>query len=680
MYYLVDHLTIDQLNRFSLPNTKRFMYFLFFYWLQFLYHQSYGMLLSVIIFQHSHSSLLLITISQAIVLLFQLFNNNILVTVQRIHFQLFQIIGDYLISLRFIYDGVLYSYYGIGTCDYSLLDKHYYSIIFQRYSINPDKIFINLIPIVIICLVIYILAFLILWFRFRLKCYCINNTPQRNSKPTEPQIVPIDYGPKISYRKKSKVRIIQPIFKDDEEVEFCRNKIHIAWRSLSLFAASNNLLSEKINKSPDYILRNLNGQFRLGTMNAIIGSQSSIAKNLFLRVLSGQLKARLSKETKFFESQYISTNVCYISDNAHEHLITGITVKQSIIYASMIKNIEDDFESRLDHEEMALNILDELDLRYRAKTFVEDCSTDEQKRLALALELTALQMPNLICLDGPTEALDSTTSELLIQCIRQLNERHSLTFAISFHSTNHQILSMFDQIYCLDQNGACIYSGSSDMLSIRQHLSTILPEMQTNYPLEELLRYSCLIADQNNNQSEINDKMIKENNKKIFELDKFLSEDTINLSNGIKLNEIGFSIISVYRLGRRYRGRWLSSLWFYWIMLSATYILGGLILNGLFGIRPVLLNGCIRPSVLNGTGSCQLHRTGTKLIWEEDGFRLWDTYRYIYISNSLFLTLVLFQTTLVFYQELKVFLHEHLNGKYCPVCFQKFIIYFLFYF
>ncbi|OTF71895.1 hypothetical protein BLA29_001246 [Euroglyphus maynei] len=480
------------------------------------------------------------------------------------------------------------------------------------------------------------------------------------------------------------------LFRNDyqNQVEFCRDKIQLAWRSLSLFSCCKKS-NDKCDTQSNLILNNLNGQFRLGSMNAVIGGgsdnnvgcsrtnimgcQNGNIRTLLLRIFSGQLKTRLTSDTTFYESQYATNNVCFISRHPQEHLISGLTAKQSLIYASTIKNIEDDdySASRLDHEEMALNILDELDLGHRSGSYVDDCNQSERKRLALALELTSLQMPNLICFDEPIFGLDAINAEQFIRCLRQLTDRHSITFVVSFQHAQHQLLTQFDQIYCLSSNGHCIYSGPSTPQSIRQHLNRSLNPTTTTSSsckrtIEELLRYSCMIDDSTILAIE---QLVRQTDQQTLKADELLPQETTSLEHkGIKSNIASFSIISILRLSSRYRGRWFYSLWFHWIIYVAIISTIALLLNGLFGSEITKPDGCIRKDIFNATAICPQYRTGTKMIWDEDGEHLWDNYRYVYISTHLFLVIILFQSAMIFYQEIKIFLHEHQNGKFVVYC------------
>ena len=63
------------------------------------------------------------------------------------------------------------------------------------------------------------------------------------------------------------------------------------------------------------------------------------------------------------------------------------------------------------HMAIALKWLQELELLSTVDTKVEHTSGGERKRLAVGLELVAIDMPNLCCLDEITSGLDSHSAE-----------------------------------------------------------------------------------------------------------------------------------------------------------------------------------------------------------------------------------------------------------------------------
>lgn len=88
----------------------------------------------------------------------------------------------------------------------------------------------------------------------------------------------------------------------------------------------------------------------------------------------------------------------------------GLTTKQMLMFSSRMKNSN----KNTDHEKVAMKWLDELDLLNTMDTMVEKCSGGERKRLAVALELTSIEMgPNLICIDEPTSGLDSNSARIV---------------------------------------------------------------------------------------------------------------------------------------------------------------------------------------------------------------------------------------------------------------------------
>lgn len=87
----------------------------------------------------------------------------------------------------------------------------------------------------------------------------------------------------------------------------------------------------------------------------------------------------------------------------------GLSAKQMMMFASRLKNVG----KNINHQQVVKKWLQELNLVNIVDTKVEYCSDGERKRLAVALELTAVKMPNLICIDEPTSGLDSNSAAMV---------------------------------------------------------------------------------------------------------------------------------------------------------------------------------------------------------------------------------------------------------------------------
>src|SRR5699024_7291624 len=123
------------------------------------------------------------------------------------------------------------------------------------------------------------------------------------------------------------------------------------------------------------ILRHLKGELCFGTLAGLMGT-SGAGKTSLLRVLNGQCKSRLSSDTAVYLSKYTKINTCFITQEVSGHLISGLTAKQMVVCASRLKNSQ----ANVDHEQIALKWLQELDLLNTVDTRVENCSGGERKR------------------------------------------------------------------------------------------------------------------------------------------------------------------------------------------------------------------------------------------------------------------------------------------------------------
>jgi len=181
-----------------------------------------------------------------------------------------------------------------------------------------------------------------------------------------------------------------------------QNKLSIAWIDLSFRIKKKIFTKEKI------ILRQLNGCFEFGSLNALMGPSGS-GKTSLLKCLNGRNQSEICEESKIYLSRFRKIRTCFISQDVSEHLIYGLTAKQAIIYASKLKNSI----KGVDHEIIVKNLMNELLISDIEETNVENCSSGEQKRLVIAMELTSGFKPNLMFIDEPTSGLDSNAAEVV---------------------------------------------------------------------------------------------------------------------------------------------------------------------------------------------------------------------------------------------------------------------------
>ncbi|KAH7642958.1 hypothetical protein HUG17_9649 [Dermatophagoides farinae] len=392
---------------------------------------------------------------------------------------------------------------------------------------------------------------------------------------------------------------IEPQMAKNEFQQFCTGRYIIGWRQLTLFA-TDTIYEVRSTPGPldDFgdklILRNLSGQFQFGTLNAIMGS-------------SGSGKTSL---------RFVPIRTCFIKQEVSKHLIPGLTSKQSLIYASKLKNCHE--TQTIDHEQVADNLLNELDMTNTGNTLVQNCSGGERKRLALAMELTSVRMPNLICIDEPVSGLDSNSARLVLRCLRQFIARHpDITMVVSIHQPSTEQLDMFDLCYVLAFDGLGIYSGPpAKIKSFLSETSSI--DEDKRFPIETLIRYSCT-----GHLNPIVQRLAEETDNQTNKITPSLLQDTVHIKDGVPFPQIRFSLRSVSIL-----------------------------------FLPEI-DGCI--SIEDDILAVCLNVTDHK--WKKDS-RLASNINFVMFSSLAFFSILNAHMSNLFSFELKFFATQHLNGWY----------------
>jgi ABC-type multidrug transport system ATPase subunit len=182
------------------------------------------------------------------------------------------------------------------------------------------------------------------------------------------------------------------------------DRIAILWTDMSFTIRST------FRRNETQVLNALTGCAEFGSLMAVMGP-SGAGLTTLLKCFNGRNNWGLSADSRVRLSSVTTIRSTFIGQNEKEFLIMGLTAKQNMIYASKLKNSREGVE--MDHEMNVRTVMSDLMLTDIMDTKAESCSGGELKRLAIAVELTALHKPNLILCDEPTTGLDSNIAEVV---------------------------------------------------------------------------------------------------------------------------------------------------------------------------------------------------------------------------------------------------------------------------
>ena len=179
--------------------------------------------------------------------------------------------------------------------------------------------------------------------------------------------------------------------------------IAIAWTNLTVGIKPFLSRKEKI------ILSDISGNFAFNSINALMGSSGS-GKTTLLQCLNASNKYCFSDDSNIWIPKDIKITKCFIYQNHSQRVMTGLTVRQALTYASKLKNSGD---SDVNHNEIVCQVMSELLISDVEDNLIEKCSGGEVMRFCLAAELTAINKTNILLLDEPTSGLDSNAAEVV---------------------------------------------------------------------------------------------------------------------------------------------------------------------------------------------------------------------------------------------------------------------------
>ncbi|KAK3165312.1 hypothetical protein QOZ80_1AG0031670 [Eleusine coracana subsp. coracana] len=209
------------------------------------------------------------------------------------------------------------------------------------------------------------------------------------------------------------------------------------------------------------LLSGISGAFRPGVLTALMGVSGS-GKTTLMDVLSGR------KTTGYIEGEiYISgyrknqATFARISGYCEQNDIHSpqITVRESLLFSVFMrlpKEVTDEEKKIFVDEVMELVELDGLKDAIVGLPGVNGLSTEQRKRLTIAVELVA--NPSIIFMDEPTSGLDSRAAAIVMRTVRN-TVNTGRTVVCTIHQPSIDIFESFDELILMKRGGQVIYSG-----------------------------------------------------------------------------------------------------------------------------------------------------------------------------------------------------------------------------
>ncbi len=278
-YFAVSEHAIDGF----VVNWHRFGHYLLCTFICLLLTQSFGQFVGVAVLEPFEIAIMLSTTFFTFVMML----DDFFFKTDELKHQIFVCVSEVL-SMKYVTRYLIYIFYGIDRCDQTtelswVLEKNY---------VIPSKIWWYIIQVVATAAIFRAITLIFMYFKF-------NNFKHSKSSPKRQQLtivhqshkaIPIDFGAKSSSVDVLSAALARTIShsRSADELEFqqfARDKIIIGWRNLTLHGSRSIYAIGGGTPSERPILRNLNGDFRFGTLNALMGMSGAVSVSFLITVL-----------------------------------------------------------------------------------------------------------------------------------------------------------------------------------------------------------------------------------------------------------------------------------------------------------------------------------------------------------------------------------------------------------
>ena len=311
---------------------------------------------------------------------------------------------------KHVFNSALILIYGMNRCS-----AHEKSVVLLKFELHEEDLVPNFQKLLIYLIFLRLLTFVILYLktetRISLKMFTKKSTKtddsfemKSNKNKGQQKFFDRRMSMAVTQINMNSLGYLAQLESENNNIENNNQKLlsAIAWTDLTLCVPKTLFKEQKV------ILKQINGVLEFGTINGLMGP-SGAGKTTLLNSINGLYPNYLTNESTILLSKFRTIQTCFITQNQKDHIMTGLTARQAVTYASKLKNSDKDFK----HYKNVENIMNELMISNTFDTNVENCSGGEQKRLVIAMEMTSTVKPNLLCIDEPTSGLDSNAAEVV---------------------------------------------------------------------------------------------------------------------------------------------------------------------------------------------------------------------------------------------------------------------------
>ncbi|KAK9861402.1 hypothetical protein WJX84_004842, partial [Apatococcus fuscideae] len=225
------------------------------------------------------------------------------------------------------------------------------------------------------------------------------------------------------------------------------------------------------------ILKGISGAFRPGILTSLMGVSGAGKTTLMDVLASRKTGGKITGDIKVDGHPMVASTFARISGYVEQFDIhsPNTTVHEALLFSArcrLSKEHDNQTVAAFAKEVMGLVELDNLSQSLVGVPGVNGLSTEQRKRLTIAVELVA--NPSIVFMDEPTSGLDARAAAVVMRTVRNIVDT-GRTIVCTIHQPSIDIFEAFDELLLLKRGGTTTYYGNlgADSCDLIAYLESI---------------------------------------------------------------------------------------------------------------------------------------------------------------------------------------------------------------